>query len=99
MGREAIRHWLMEIRPNHMLLEDPLRTKVQSFQLLSHDEQLEWIQAAQIALQEKLEDVRRYSETVSVPYKAAVVDNAVTAIRSRIAWLSRIHKSITENPE
>lgn len=94
LGREAVRAWLREIRPNHLLLEDPLRTKVQSFQLLSDQEQLQCIETAQAALQEKLEEVRRYSETVEVPYKEAVVDNAVTGIRSRIAWLSRVRKTL-----
>ncbi len=41
LGHEAVRQWLMESRPNHLLLEDPLRTKVQSFELLSKEEQLE----------------------------------------------------------
>ena len=95
LGREAVRCWVFDIRPNHLLLEDPLRTKVQSFELLSFEEQLEWIGAAEAALHDKLAQVRDYAETVTVPYKKQVLDNAVTAIRGRISWLNRVRKSLT----
>lgn len=95
LGREAVRRWVLEIRPNHLLLEDPLRTKVQSFELLSEDEQFELIAAAEAGLQEKLAEVRNYAATVTVPYKRQVLDNAVTAIRARITWLNRVRKTLT----
>lgn len=96
LGREAVRRWVLEIRPNHLLLEDPLRTKVQSFGLLSDEEQLEWIASAEATLQEKLAEVRDYAESVTVPYKEQVVDNAVSAIRTRIAWLDRVRRTLTK---
>lgn len=95
LGREAVRCWVLDIRPNHLLLEDPLRTKVQSFELLSDEEQLEWVAAAETALQDKLREVRDYAKTVTVPFKTQVVDNAVGAIRARIAWLDRVRKALT----
>ena len=95
LGREAVRSWVRDIRPNHLLLEDPLRTKVQSFELLSAHEQLEWIAAAEAALQDKLAEVREYARAVTVPYKEQVVENAVSAIRTRIAWLNRVRKSLS----
>ncbi len=79
-----------------MLLEDPLRTKVQAFDMLSVDEQIEWIASAKASLEEKLEEVREYAKGVTVPYKAHVVDNAVTALRNRIAWVERIRRSIAQ---
>jgi DNA-binding PadR family transcriptional regulator len=95
LGREAVRSWVREIRPNHLLLEDPLRTKVQSFELLSEEERLEWIATAHAQLQAKLAEVRQYAESVTVPYKRQVLDNAVSAIRARITWLNRVRKSLT----
>src|SRR5690242_3500989 len=55
-GREAVRRWVKRIRPAHLLLEDPLRTMVQSFDLLSHDEQIEWIANVECGLRSKLEE-------------------------------------------
>ncbi|HUG46004.1 MAG TPA: hypothetical protein VMK31_05785, partial [Sphingomicrobium sp.] len=69
--------------------------KVQSFELLTDEEQLEWIATAEAALQEKLSDVRDYAETVAVPFKKQVLDNAVGAIRARLAWLDRVRKTLT----
>jgi DNA-binding PadR family transcriptional regulator len=34
-GKKAVREWARQVRPTHLLLDDPLRTKVQSFGLLS----------------------------------------------------------------
>ena len=38
-----MREWVTQIRPTHLLLDDPLRTKVQSFGLLSREEQIAWM--------------------------------------------------------
>jgi DNA-binding PadR family transcriptional regulator len=89
-GKAAVRHWLKRIRPAHLLLEDPLRTKIQSFDLLSREEQLEWIVGVKARLLEKLEELEAYGEQVTVPYHAFVHDNAVTALRARMDWLDRI---------
>ena len=93
-GQEAVRAWVMEIRPTHLLLDDPLRTKLQSFDLLSKDEQLEWIVAAKDGLQKKLEELEAYAAEVTVPFKAQVHDNAVSSVRSRTEWLDRLLASI-----
>jgi len=86
-GEAAVRAWVREIRPSHLLLEDPLRTKVQSFGLLSEAERIEWILGAKDQLAAQIEGLERYEEGVSVPFKAFVHDNAVRSIRARIAWL------------
>ncbi len=96
MGDQAVRQWVLEMRSSHMLLEDPLRTKVQAFDMLSVDEQIEWVESAKAALEGKLDEVREYAKGVTVPYKAHVVDNAVTALRNRIAWVERIRRSIAK---
>jgi DNA-binding PadR family transcriptional regulator len=93
-GQEAVRAWVMEIRPTHILLDDPLRTKLQSFDLLSKDEQLEWIVGAKAELQQKLEELEAYASEVTVPYKEQVHDNAVSSVRSRMEWLDRLLASI-----
>jgi DNA-binding PadR family transcriptional regulator len=93
-GEAAVRAWVMDIRPTHILLEDPLRTKLQSFELLSRDEQLEWIVEAKSELQNKLAELEAYAAEVTVPFKELVHDNAVSSVRCRLDWLDRLLAAI-----
>ncbi|SMF62034.1 PadR family transcriptional regulator [Allosphingosinicella indica] len=95
-GRETIKSWLRQIRPTHLLLEDPLRTKVQSFDLLSRDEQIEWLVEAKAQLTEKLAEVEDYGEGVTVPFKEFVHDNAVGSLRARMDWLDRTLRQVVK---
>jgi len=96
-GEAAIRLWVRQLRPVHLLLEDPLRTKVQSFDLLSRDEQVEWIVDAKAALAEKLAEVEAYRHEAQVPYQEHVHDNAVSALRARMDWLDRMLHAIVKS--
>ena len=89
-GKRAVHAWIMDIRPHHVLLDDPLRTKVQSFNLLSKNQRLEWIADAKAALQGKLEELESYGKAVTVPFKDLVHDNAVSSVRARLDWLDRM---------
>lgn len=89
-GRLAVRDWVMKIQPSHLLLDDPLRTKVQSFDLLSRAERLRWVVAAKARLADKLADLEAYEREVEVPFKAFIHDNAVRSIRSRMDWLDSL---------
>jgi len=93
-GEQAVRDWVKQIRPVHLLLEDPLRTKVQSFDLLSRDERIEWIVEAKAQLLTKLAELEAYGREVDVPFKALVHDNAVTSLRARMDWLDRVLHSV-----
>lgn len=93
-GREAARRWALEIRPGHLLLEDPLRTKLQSFDLLSRDERIEWCVSAKAMLKEKLDRVEAYRGEAEVPFQDLVHDGAVSAIRARMDWLDRVLQRI-----
>ncbi len=93
-GRAAMRNWIKEIRPTHLLLEDPLRTMVQSFNLLSDEERLQWVFSTRSALQEKLALVQAYRSQVSVPFHDLVHENAVQSIKSRLKWLDHLEKAL-----
>jgi len=93
-GREALRRWIKQIRPGHLLLEDPLRTMVQSFDMLTDEERAAWIKQAREALEAKLHELEEYAAGVFVPYKDAVHDNAVSSVRSRMEWLDRLEASL-----
>ena len=93
-GREAVRKWLMLIKPSHLLPEDPLRTMLQSFDVLSKSEQLEWIAKARAGLEAKLAELEDYGAAVHVPFKELVHENAVISVETRLDWLSRIEETI-----
>ncbi|MBA17043.1 MAG: hypothetical protein CMN73_11925 [Sphingomonas sp.] len=89
-GREAVRQWVLDMRESHVMLEDPLRTKVQSFDLLEPGERIEWILSAKESLTEQLDRLDAYQAGVDVPFKAFVHDNAVRSVQARIGWLDRM---------
>lgn len=93
-GRQAVRAWARDIRPSYLLPEDPLRTMLQSFDLLSKQEQEEWIANARRGLEAKRQELEKYGATVHVPYHDQVHDNALTALNSRLAWLDRVEASL-----
>ena len=93
-GRKAVQKWVKQVRPTHLLLEDPLRTKVQSFDLLSREERIEWIVEVKSQLLVKLAELESYGREVDVPFKALVHDNAVSSLRCRMDWLDRVLRSI-----
>jgi DNA-binding PadR family transcriptional regulator len=98
-GRQIIRAWTRQVRPTHLLLEDPLRTKIQSFDLLSREEQIQWVVDAKALLTEKLREVHVYSDQVDVPYKNLVRDNAVASLRARLDWLDRVLQQIVRGAD
>jgi DNA-binding PadR family transcriptional regulator len=89
-GKEALRVWLKQVRPQHLLLEDPLRTKVQSFNLLSNEDKIQWVATMRSQLLQKLEELEKYGEEVTVPYQDLVHANAVASIESRLSWLDKV---------
>jgi hypothetical protein len=86
----------MEVRPSHFLLDDPLRTKVQSFDLLSKEEQIDFVVRARLGLREKLKELEAYAAKVEVPFQEIVHDNAVSSIHARLDWLDRLLAAIAK---
>jgi len=63
------------------------RTKLQSLDLLTREERIEWIAELKLQLLNKIEQVEQYGSEVSVPYQDLVHENAMRSIRSRMDWL------------
>jgi hypothetical protein len=97
-GREAVRLWTKDIPPQ-LLSEDPLRTRVQSFDLLSRLERIEWCAKAKAGLADKLDELEAYRDTVDVPFKDLVHDGAVSSIRARMDWLDRVLRVVVQEEE
>lgn len=98
-GKAAIRAWVKQIRPSHLLPEDMLRTKLQSFDLLSKEEQIEWLVDVKKGLLGKLDELDTYGREVTVPFKDQVHDNALSALRCRMDWLDRVLHAIVKGDE
>jgi DNA-binding PadR family transcriptional regulator len=98
-GVAAVKQWVKDLRDTHFLPVDPLRTKLMSFNLLSRDEQIEWIVDAKAQLAAKLEEVEVYDTTIEIPFQALVHDNAVTALRTRMQWLDRLMQYVVKGTE
>ena len=98
-GRQAIRSWIKDIRPAHLLPEDPLRTKVQSFDLLSREERIEWVSELKVELLKKLEQLDQYGREVTVPYQNLVHDNAMRSLRSRMDWLDLVLNQVVRQTD
>jgi len=94
LGRGMVRRWIRCIKPSHLLPKDPLRTMVQSFELLSKDEQLKWIAEVRTGLEAKLVELEEYKDAVHVPFKDQVHDNAVLVVETRLDWLEDLEASI-----
>ena len=98
-GKKAVREWVGQIRPTHLLLDDPLRTRVQSFGLLGKEEQIAWIVEVKELLHGKLAELEAYRKEVDVPFKDFLHDNAVQSVRARMDWLDRMLFAIMHGRE
>ncbi|MGJ8535540.1 MAG: hypothetical protein ACSHW2_00165 [Parasphingopyxis sp.] len=71
-------------------MDDPLRTKLMSFDLLTQEERILWLVDVKAELSAKLEEQIAYDQEVDLPYQEAVHDNVVSSLRSRMDWLDRV---------
>jgi DNA-binding PadR family transcriptional regulator len=86
-GREAIRRWIKAVGGAEMLLEDPLRSKVLTFHLLSKSEQVRWLKAVRAGLVEKLAEIKAYGRKYPGRYMEIALDNARLSTQARIEWI------------
>jgi DNA-binding PadR family transcriptional regulator len=98
-GLAEIRAWVMRVAPADLLLEDPLRSKLQSFDLLSPDQRLEWVANAQAGLQAKMDELDAYRDSVTTPFHALVDANAMASIRVRLTWLDLVCQELASDRE
>ncbi|MEO1169143.1 MAG: PadR family transcriptional regulator [Pseudomonadota bacterium] len=89
-GLAALRHWSRQILDAHLLLEDPLRTRLMTFDLLTEKERFDWIMSAKAKVAQKIEEVEAFNSEVDVPFQQFVHDNAISSLRMRMDWLDRL---------
>jgi DNA-binding PadR family transcriptional regulator len=95
-GRVAVREWVRSIRLPHVLLDDPLRSKVMSFDLLSRDEQLQWIVEMKELVETKKRQVEEFHREHELAYEPVIYANAMGHLRARMEWLDELLRFIVK---
>ncbi len=85
-----MRAWVQEIDGAHIALDDPLRTRILSFDLLSREERLQWIARAKALVKQRRAIVDDYNKSVTVPYQDFAYASVVEALRVRMEWLDEL---------
>jgi DNA-binding PadR family transcriptional regulator len=89
-GMDAIRRWVVDIDLGHVVLDDPLRTRMLSLHTLSKSDRMEWIASAKSLVKAKREILDDYVRAVDVPYQAIAKFSAVEALRVKMEWLDEL---------
>ncbi len=95
-GRTALKAWVCSIRPEHDLLHDPLRKKLQAFDLLTLEEQRQWVDSAVGRLRGRLAEVEEFDSEGEGPFGPLMKENAREAIEARLRWLERLRASVDQ---
>lgn len=93
-GQEAARGWAKTVKPQHILPDDPLRTKAISLGLLDADERRAWIATARALTLAKIAEVEAYLIGLELPFRGAIEENAAGALRERLRWLDRLAREM-----
>lgn len=96
-GVAALRHWVGRIDQAHALLDDPLRTRIQSLHLLSTQEQIEWLEGVADAMRAKLQEVEDYVANVELPRVEIVLDHVRTTSSARLEWIERTIRFLVDH--
>lgn len=90
LGREAVRCWTRDIEPAHIVLDDPLRTRILSLDVLTREERLEWVARAKALVKQRRAIVEEYNSSVTVPYQDFVYASVVDALQLKMEWLDEL---------
>lgn len=93
-GIASLREWAKRIDPAHLLLDDPLRTRIQSLHLLDVDEQIAWLEQIAQEMRAKIKEVEAYIEATEVPETSIMSDNINATSQARLQWVERTLKGI-----
>jgi DNA-binding PadR family transcriptional regulator len=99
-GLKKVKEWVVSVQPAHILPEDGLRSRVQSFGLLSKAERISWLNDVREKMTEKLDALEKYKEITDTPFQELVHQNAYSTIQARLSWLDRIFFALaSDGPE
>jgi DNA-binding PadR family transcriptional regulator len=93
-GRAAVHAWVKEIDQSHVILDDPLRTRMLSLEMLTKKERLEWVAEAKALVKRKAEIVEEYNRSVDIPYQRTAHQSVIEALRVKMEWLDELLYSV-----
>lgn len=97
LGLAALRAWVLRIDCSHVVLDDPLRTRVLSFDVLSKDEQLVWIAKAKELVKTKRQLVDEYNNnSEELPYNSSAHSNCSGTLAAKMEWLDELLFEVAE---
>ena len=89
-GREAVRQWVRDLDSSQIVLDDPLRTRLLSFDVLTRHEKLEWVAQAKSLVRQRQKDLEKYDYEVELPYQDLVYQSASESLRLKSEWLDEL---------
>lgn len=95
-GREAVIKWLQGIDGEHTLPYDPIRTRIPSLEMLSHEQRLAWIAKARRLNGEMRREVDRYRDTVELSYADASHRSAIEHLDAQLRWLDHLQITVLQ---
>jgi DNA-binding PadR family transcriptional regulator len=95
-GKQMIRKWVKTLGDSHLLLEDPLRTKILSFHLLSKSDQVRWLKSVRADLVKKQAEIETFAQKTAGPVFDLAHANARLTTGARIAWVDQALQSIEQ---
>jgi DNA-binding PadR family transcriptional regulator len=89
-GCRAVTNWTLTIGEAHIVLDDPLRSRVLSFDLLSRSQQIEWIVNAKALVKKRRETLDAFNSTVTLPFQELAYRSAAGALNAKMEWLDEL---------
>jgi DNA-binding PadR family transcriptional regulator len=90
LAKGAVRAWIKGIDNSHVVLDDPLRTRMLSLEALTREERLAWIAQAKALVKARREAIDKYDKTISVPYQEFAYRSAIESLRVKMDWLDEL---------
>jgi DNA-binding PadR family transcriptional regulator len=89
-GKAAVRTWVQNIELSHIVLDDPLRTRVLAFDLLTKPEQLAWIAEAKALVKAKAVELDNFNNAVTLPFQDYAFMTAAESLRVKMDALDEL---------
>lgn len=89
-GMAALRTWTRAIRDAHIILDDPLRTRLFTLDLLTREERLEWAAKAKELVRVRMDAVESYNAAVEVPHQRFAYQSVMDALQLKMKWLDEL---------
>lgn len=95
-GKRELKDWIETVEPDHIILDDMLRAKIASFDLLSADEKREWVSRARALTMLKREELERYGVALKMPFQDVIWQNILEGLDARLRWFDAIEGAIDD---